>query len=511
MVGGQERPSNMSGALSGEASDHVDAALLRHLEDLCPIVITLAPDIETEWVLDPVCQEGDGSTDYAIVPSLGDWVEVNPAGCTVVQKRPHDDCADARNASIGIQKELQWYFQERDSRFFGYRSNPVERPCARTVFARRLLRYAGSSLPFADEILLEAWCQYLRAIIKERPFSSSNILWVSKFEKSLEACLARLERLLKKVQGSGFPELSMCPVERQVVNNAMNRREMTGTFTTVPVERFAIWRQLSRVDGVLSKVQTRLPILPGLQTLAIWNGWAASIFFGTACFELAYRLAMELRSYAAGEVDGRTLTEDIFIASGSAAAFALGRYATAIVSVGEGFFANFMVEQLGPSSAAFLVSLLLRAAGQEIQGGPRMRALRNAYASLGLSPSGTLTYTPKEIETQLEYRLRRPGRDERMTVRLWAAYAYIREHQHPELADPWQHVRDACDGTSNINYPSACEAMQLDPEQPFTSAELRRCYLRLSLMHHPDRPTGDHETYLRLHAAYELLRCFCQD
>merc|ERR1719174_749715 len=97
---------------------------------------------------------------------------------------------------------------------------------------------------------------------------------------------------------------------------------MTGTFTTVPVERFAIWRQLSRVDGVLSKVQTRLPILPGLQTLAIWNGWAASIFFGTACFELAYRLAMELGSYAAGEVDGRTLTEDIFIASGSGAAWA---------------------------------------------------------------------------------------------------------------------------------------------------------------------------------------------
>jgi len=511
MAFGSNEPLRPKNALVEDGVDLADAALLHRLEQLCPPAISLVHclDFETEWVLDPVCGDMGGSLDGAIVPSLGDWVEVNSSSSQIVQSQPQDVADEAHNASVGIQRELQWYFQERDSRLLTYRRSPVERPCARTVFARHLLRYAASSLPSVEQVLLDAWCEYLRAIVSERPFSSSNLLWPSRFERSLEACLARLERLLKKVKGNSGPEIKLCPVGRDVVAKAMARRDMAGTFTTVPLERFVVWRQVSKVGGVLSNVQARLPLIPGLQTMAMCNGWAASIIFGTACIELMGQLAAESRSYATGEVDGRTLTEDILVASGSAAAFALGRYTSAIFAVGDGF-AALAADQLGPSCAAFLMSILLRSAGQEIQGGARMRGLRNAYASLGLSPKGCLTYTPAEIEAQLDFRLRRPGRTERTTLRLWAAYAYIREHQHPELIDPWHQINDVWEGSVDLNYPGACEALEMDPDNAFTAQELRRRYLKLSLMHHPDRPTGDHDTYLKLHAAYELLRCFSQ-
>lgn len=512
MAFGEEEPLRPSSKkLLDDGVSFGDAALLQDLEKLCPAPIALATDFQTEWVLDSGRTEMNSSTDCAIVASSGDWVEINVAGLQVVQSQPSDVVAEARIASVGIQRELQWYFQERDSRLFGFRSNPVERPCARTVFARRLLRYAASSLPAADECLLQAWSAYLRAIVQERPFSSSNMLWPSRFEGCLEACLARLERLLKKVKGNAASELTPCPVEQHVVTRAMARRDMAGTFTAVPVERFVVWRQITKVSGALSNVQTRLPFfLPGLQTVALLNGWAANIIFGTACLELMVQLAAQLRSYTSGEIDGRTLAEDALVASGSAATFALGRYTSSIFAVGEGF-AAVMGEQFGPSFAAFLMSILLRSAGQEMNGGTRMRALRNAYASLGLNSKGVLTYSPQEIETQLESRLRRPNRTERNTLRWWAAYAYIREHQHPELKDPWRHVNDIWSGATDINYDKACAILNMNPDSTFTKADLRRRYLQLSLMHHPDRPTGDHQAYLRLHAAYDLLRSFCNE
>jgi len=495
-------------------ADVSDRDLLQKLERMCPPRISMLEDFETDWNVIPVPKDINTQNGALIASTIDcsigdDWHEVTLSGSQVMQKHSVAAAKEAQNAALGIQKELHWYFQERDSRILGFRRDPVKKACARTVFARKLLRFVASSLHSADENLLEAWCMYLRAIVEDRTFSSSNIIWTSRFDRSLEACLARLERVLVKVKKDDFPELSVCPVDQHVVARATERCDMVGTTRCGP-ERLVLWRQLTKVDKVLTKVQTYCPLaLPGLETAALFNSWTASIVFTSICLEVLAQLAGELHAYSTGEIDGRTFAEDMLVASGSAGAFALGRYTSAFLCVGEGAIA-FLADQFGAGAAAFFMGIILRAAGREMHGGARMRALRNAHASLGLNPSGVWTYSPQEIETQLECRLRRRGRTERSTLRLWAAYAYIREHQYPELTDPWRHVSAVWEGVANLNYQEACEILDMNSESGFTAIELRRRYLQKALSCHPDKPTGDQQTFMRLHGAYEFLGAFCR-
>jgi len=119
-------------------------------------------------------------------------------------------------------------------------------------------------------------------------------------------------------------------------------------------------------------------------------------------------------------------------------------------------------------------------------------------------------YAPEEIEAQLAWMLQQPGAAEH-TLRLWAAYAYVKEHQHPSLRDPWSQparppLEDPRDDDGDLDVSSACQALNLDPDVLHTAEDLRKRYLQLLLVHHPDKPTGSPAAFLRLRAAYELLR-----
>jgi len=488
-----------------------DAALLSYLDELCPEIISVVSASEAEWV---TVQADDGEECFDSAAAVDDqWIMVDAASLQIARCEPgsSDALAEAASVASGVERELRWYFEERDARLLGGRHDPVGRPCARTVFARRLQRYAASSLRCADLPALQAWCLYLQRVVDNRVFSSSNWLWPSTFERSLEACLVKLEGLRCKLEGKGGASSVACRLTPTSVTNAMRRRETApgGASSAPALERFVLWRQLARVNQALGDVQARCPGVPGLTQVMRLNGWTASIVLGAACLELVGQLAVEAQSYAAGEIDGHTLIEDILVASGSTAAFALGRCISAAFMVDD-HWARIMADQLGPCCAALLMGVLLRTAGRELSGGPRMCALRNAYSSLGLSPSGAIAYGTNEIEAQLEWRLRK-NVSQKEALLLWAAYAYIREHQHPELADPWHHVGQALGTRAILDNQAACEVLRLDPSSSFTAGDLRRQYLRLSLVHHPDKPSGDHQTYLDLHGAYEHLRAVTPD
>lgn len=513
--GSLRRPKRRTNQEEGMSA--ADVALLRRLDNLCPEQHAMSERFQHEWELsaapleielcDGECSEGD------------DWVKADPAGLQIVQAASTDSGAAvaAFAAASGIEQELQWYFQERDSRVLGSRRDPVSKPCARTVFARRLQRYAATSLRCGDRMQLAMWCDCLRCVVDARLFSSSNWLWPSRFERTLEACLVRLDGLRKLLevqdQRQTLPVVRpVCPLEREAITKAVERREAPGSLSTAPLERLVLFRHVQRANKMLTDIRAHCPVIPGLQVLLQLNGWASSIILGTACLELTGQLVAEARAYATGEIDERTFAEDILVSSGSAAAFAVSRCVSAALC-GSEHWAFMLADHLGPSCAALLMGILLRAVGRELNGGQKARALKNAYASLGLSPAGADKYTAAEIEAQLKYGLTKTVPTDRELLRYWAAYAYIREHQHPELADPWQHLSASpAVGAPLLDRRAACHELHLNPEVPHTAVELRRRYLQLSLVHHPDKPTGSHQSYLRLHGAYEhLLRACCQD
>jgi len=89
----------------------------------------------------------------------------------------------------------------------------------------------------------------------------------------------------------------------------------------------------------------------------------------------------------------------------------------------------------------------VRKAARGLSGEEQTRALRRAYMTLGLSSSGAFSYSPREIESQLEWSLRTGRAD---ALQLWVAYAYIREFQHPALRDPWGSASlGGCGGTAH--------------------------------------------------------------
>jgi len=180
----------------------------------------------------------------------------------------------------------------------------------------------------------------------------------------------------------------------------------------------------------------------------------------------------------------------------------VARFAAASLPLGD-HWVGLLLDAAGPSFAALLSGALIRAAGQRLSGGQKAKALRCAYASLGLSPIGASRYSRPEIECQLEWTLRQARTD---ALRVWAAYEYIRENQHPALTNPWVAPRGvATDCAETMDVTSACCRLHLDPSSPHSQPDLRRRYLQLALICHPDKPDGDHDTYVELHAAYTFL------
>lgn len=360
-----------------------------------------------------------------------------------------DTCTDAQGlawaavAAEAIEKELHWYFQRRDARFWGWRRDPVGTSCPRTVFARQLRRYAAGSLRRADREQLRAWCDFLRGIVTSRPFSSSSLVWSSGFERTLETCLVRLEILQRRLASLPQPPLPACSAACADVAKAVERRSGHRPATLLAVLPGRCEDTSAPGPHAAAARLARAPLLSGVRTLLGLEALANGMLIGIACAELAGHLVGEEQAYAAGMIDGRALAEEVVVSAGSMMApVVLGGYVAPVV-LGGGLAAvpvcAAVVESAGAGAASLVFGLLLRKVARGLHGDQRAQALRRAYAALGLSPAGVSAYSPADIEAQLEWVLRhRAG----SSFKLWVAYAYIRECQHPSLRDPWAHAAD---------------------------------------------------------------------
>lgn len=422
-------------------------------------------DLELMLVLERLRPQGlreDDMLDYSIsshsTDSCSSWVQLDSPGSS---SRGEMIASDVRRATLalaaaqGVEREIAWYFSERSTRVFSWRRNPVSSPDARTVFARQLRRYASTSLAAGDRSQLSAWCTYLRRITSAGCFSASNMVWRSNFERSLEACLVRLEGLERQLDGLDEPPLPVCCVSHAKVSQAVARRgESVGSAALSGLARS---RRLSatapppketvtvRLERLAAARFLKAPLISGVQTLLGFQGWTGAALLAAACLELSGQVLGESRAYAAGTIDAHTFAEEVLASVGSTGGLVLCRRAAPLVlgvGIGEGLAlaavagpaSAALVECIGVSAATFLLGALVRKAVRGLSGEEQTRALRRAYTILGLSASGAFSYSTHEIESQLEWSLRRKDVD---VLQLWVAYAYIREAQHPALRDPW--------------------------------------------------------------------------
>jgi len=402
-------------ALASEDPSAVDSTLGQTLYELCPKQLLEAEaDTSAEWIVD---LDSDDQGEWLLAD-----LQKKPASKQAEVSASETRAAERRAAAAaGIELELRLYFQERDSRFLGWRRDPIGRPCARTVFARRLRRFAATSLRSSDDrALLDAWCTYLHRVAEARPFSSSNRLWKSQFERSLVACLVRMEALCRWLDSQTEPRAPACLARKEDVQEAVVRRGRA-THPRVPLKHFALYRQITRVQ------------VPGLWGLLRLQSCVAGLALSAAHLALVEQLLAVARDYSAGELDKSTLAEDALVSVTSAGIFVLACSASPALALGSTWMA-LPLEALGPSFLAWLTGALVRTSGRRMCGGPALRSLRCAYVTLGLSPTGISAYTPEDVEAQLEWALRQRRAD---IQRLWAAYEYIRQHQHAGLRDPW--------------------------------------------------------------------------
>lgn len=343
----------------------------------------------------------------------------------------------AAEAAEAIERELNWYFQRRDARFWGWRRDTLGTSCSRTVFARQLRRYAASSLRSADREPLRAWCDYLRCIVTTSPFSSLNLVRSSEFERTLQACLVRLELLQRRLESLPQPRLPACTVACSEVAKAVKRWGGRSTALTLAVQPPRCEVTTAPHLRAAAVRLARAPLLSGVRTLLGFGALANGLLLGVACTELAGHLVGEGQAYAAGMMDELALAEEVVVSAGSMAGLALRGYVAPML-FGAGLatvpVCAAIVESAGAGAASIVLGFLIRKVARSLRGDQRTQALHRAYATLGLSPSGASTYSPADIEAQLEWAVRcRP----RSAFDLWVAYSYIRECHHPSLRDPW--------------------------------------------------------------------------
>eukprot|EP00747_Dinoflagellata_sp_TGD_P043194 gnl/TRDRNA2_/TRDRNA2_142551_c0_seq1.p1 gnl/TRDRNA2_/TRDRNA2_142551_c0~~gnl/TRDRNA2_/TRDRNA2_142551_c0_seq1.p1 ORF type:complete len:538 (-),score=71.33 gnl/TRDRNA2_/TRDRNA2_142551_c0_seq1:70-1683(-) len=444
-----------------EGLTKADSELLLRLDQLCPEIITL----QGAWTPVPA--------DIEYIEDDGGWLQADLVPCEHFDEPAKEDAAAIAQK---VTRELRWYFQERDSRLLRRWQNPVSHPDARRVFARRLQRYMAA-LARGDLQHLNAWCKVLRRVVELRLFTCGNWLWPSRFEPTLEACMVLLEGLrfrlgLAKAEESEASFSTAVSLDldtvaahsapsRVEVEEAMRRREQSGIFSfhAKPLERFVLYRQLSRANNIICELETCCPtMVPGLRSLVRLHGIAASTALAVACLDVSTQITLQARAYAAGEADALEVSQHVLKSWGSILAigffgrYELGLAAGAMLLAGDSWLALGMNAMLGRGYASLLAGSLTRviAAGSRWGllipgvGGSgsrtvRMRVLRSSYAALGLSPQGTDAYGLPDIQAQLAWLLQNGGgRPTADSIRLFAAYQYIRLNQHPGLRDPWR-------------------------------------------------------------------------
>lgn len=286
-----------------------------------------------------------------------------------------------------------------------------------------------------------------------------------------------------------------------------------------PVTALPCHTSLRRLERQLVKAEG---VVPGVARLVWAQRKVMSLVQAMAYLDLISQIATDAADYHSGYIDEWTLTEQIAGASTAFAAFAVAEQWASSFRLAAGPFkltASYLTQSvlldvcaqmLEDCASKGLVSIndhLLKMFSEHIQGGRSVRGLRCAYASLGLNPDGYLDYSLEQIELQIDWMLSQQGNP----LKLWSAYEYIRTHQRPELRDPWEPGTTNQESESNatlsepLNKAEALKILGLDSDIVYDDATIRRQFLQLCLVHHPDKATGDHSSYLQLRAAYDCV------
>jgi len=422
-----------------------------------------------------------------------------------------------------VTEEIAWYFRERTSYWLlGLRCNAVDAaPCVHTMIARLLLRFVKSS-DLLDVKILSDWCILLSHVVQAHVFSQTKWMGRSKFERCLAACLAHFENLRRELAADEPMQCqSVCSLERSQLGSAVTRRAQHIVTAEVP--------QLFR--RVHHSLHLRNPrnIFGGIwcpSNVLSCHESAMMAAEKLAYAELGLHFFSDLWAYWDGRIDEWTLVEDVLSSAGTVAAFTFG---STVMKLFIGGSAMDMVvrqvvlhtteeklcEVMAHASAAVVGKLVEHLAGTR-----ESRALRCAYAYLGLSPRGMSEYSTARIESQLDFALRHGGN----ALELWSAYEFIRSRQHPDLRDPFRQpsrTNNSARGSGtppssapdhgwtivqSEDFATSLEILNLDPTCEHSWVTIRSRFLELCLLHHPDKPTGDHQMYLQLRAAYELLK-----
>jgi len=246
-----------------------------------------------------------------------------------------------------------------------------------------------------------------------------------------------------------------------------------------------------------------------------------------ASAELGMHALSEVWAYWHGQLDEWTLLEDALSAACTVSAFKLAPHLLKVIvggaspSVMDVLGRQVLLHTTGETLCEVLASAasgVISKSMESLCGSREARALRCAYGCLGLSSKGIGEYTLSRIESQLEFSLRHGGD----AILLCSAYEFIRARHHPHLRHPFLIAcPDAAKRDSNNHgFEEDCSwlvvpgkksraaslaVLNLDPLVEHSQESIRRRFLELCLLHHPDKPSGNHDVYLKVRGAYEML------
>jgi len=255
----------------------------------------------------------------------------------------------------------------------------------------------------ADGEVLVAWCELLDYMVEYRVFYRRNWIWASGFELCLRTCLALLQQFRTQLMTTGRAGASSQPPLQCLL------------------EPSDLHSAVARFDG-----WSKRPLFAGL---------------------LPYKCLANVPSLLEGYVDVQTFSEDALAQVVGWSVFAVG---STCASVAAGGLLGLLTMEA--------VQRVLQVSSNLLGTSREARILSCAYVMLGLSPIGAQEYTPVQIEAQIQFSLG-VGGDQHV---LWAAYEYIRTHQHPGLRDPFN-VRK-----------KVLQALQLDPSMSCSVEEIRK-------------------------------------
>mmetsp|Transcript_2470 Transcript_2470/g.5355 ORF Transcript_2470/g.5355 Transcript_2470/m.5355 type:complete len:435 (+) Transcript_2470:72-1376(+) len=411
-----------------------DAALLRRLISLAPTALREGQAVS--WSV----------TDQVASEDVTGWT------LAVAQPRVSAEKSLAKaskEVAAAIDRELQCYFVQRDSRLFGIEKYVDRRPCVRRIFARCLKRFAALELQDVEKV--SAWCLYLRRILGARVFSESNWVRHSEFEPRLQACLARLELWRDRLQGGS---------QQTTLLEHMEERERAQEIVETQHNKAIVASKNSASGPLMSSMfygfhrrvaSARLPQLLAPATHEAWK--RASLF--AVHLSILGQLADPISAYVAGNSDASGLCEDllrslsgtaiiILLSAGpSPLALLLGSGWGSVASIlpalaGPGFLPAVAADAVSMSAQGamtWLASEGVRVISTAVRRDQNLRTAQKAYKALGMSPAGSPRYTPNDVHAQLAWRLQQGGNP----MDLWLAYEKILHYHmtHPLHNGAW--------------------------------------------------------------------------